>query len=81
VRDHRVRGQPTLSEGAARRAQETRVPGYDSAEHVIYIPDIDPLLQVVLGIAAPRRFTHHIARARGLNVDRPRSLAKTVTVE
>jgi glutamine---fructose-6-phosphate transaminase (isomerizing) len=53
----------------------------EHAEHVIYIPDTDPLLQVVLGIIPLQLFAYHIARARGLNVDQPRNLAKTVTVE
>jgi glutamine---fructose-6-phosphate transaminase (isomerizing) len=51
------------------------------AEHVIYIPDTDPLLQVVLGIVPLQLFAYHLARARGLDVDQPRNLAKTVTVE
>jgi glucosamine--fructose-6-phosphate aminotransferase (isomerizing) len=53
----------------------------EHAEHVIYIPDTDPLMQVVLGIIPLQLFAYHIARARGLNVDQPRNLAKTVTVE
>ena len=53
----------------------------EQAEHVIYIPDTDPLLQVVLGIVPLQLFAYHLARARGLNVDQPRNLAKTVTVE
>jgi glucosamine--fructose-6-phosphate aminotransferase (isomerizing) len=52
----------------------------EHAEHVIYIPNADPLLQVVLGIV-PLLFAYHLARARGLNVDQPRNLAKTVTAE
>ncbi len=53
----------------------------EEAEHVIYIPDTDPLLQVVLGIVPLQLFAYHLARTRGLNVDQPRNLAKTVTVE
>jgi glutamine---fructose-6-phosphate transaminase (isomerizing) len=53
----------------------------EQAEHVVYIPDTDPLLQVVLGIVPLQLFAYHLARARGLNVDQPRNLAKTVTVE
>jgi glutamine---fructose-6-phosphate transaminase (isomerizing) len=53
----------------------------EHAEHVIYIPDTDPLLQVVLGIIPLQLFAYHVARTRGLNVDQPRNLAKTVTVE
>ena len=53
----------------------------DYAEHVIRIPDADPLLGVVLSVIPLQLFAYHVARARGLNVDQPRNLAKTVTVE
>jgi glutamine---fructose-6-phosphate transaminase (isomerizing) len=53
----------------------------EHAEHVIYIPSVDPLLQVVLSVIPLQLFAYHVARARGLNVDQPRNLAKTVTVE
>ena len=51
------------------------------AEHVFYIPRMDPLLSVVLAIVPLQLWAYHLARARGLNVDQPRNLAKTVTVE
>ncbi|MGO9908137.1 MAG: hypothetical protein ACLPY3_20835 [Solirubrobacteraceae bacterium] len=53
----------------------------EHAEQVVYIPDTDPQLQVVLGVVPLQLFAYHIARARGRNVDQPRNLAKTVTVE
>jgi glutamine---fructose-6-phosphate transaminase (isomerizing) len=53
----------------------------EHAEHVVYVPGADPLLQVVLGIVPLQLFAYHLARARALNVDQPRNLAKTVTVE
>lgn len=76
-----------LSEVRARGAQVLAIAsdGYkeiaEHAEHVIYIPNTDPLLQVVLGILPLQLFAYHVARSRGLNVDQPRNLAKTVTVE
>jgi glutamine---fructose-6-phosphate transaminase (isomerizing) len=51
------------------------------AEHVFYIPRADPLIQVVAAIVPLQLFAYHLARERGLNVDQPRNLAKTVTVE
>jgi glutamine---fructose-6-phosphate transaminase (isomerizing) len=51
------------------------------AEHVFYIPRADPLIQVVPAIVPLQLFAYHLARERGLNVDQPRNLAKTVTVE
>jgi glutamine---fructose-6-phosphate transaminase (isomerizing) len=53
----------------------------EHAEHIVYVPRTDPLLQVVLAIAPLQLFAYHLARARALNVDQPRNLAKTVTVE
>ena len=51
------------------------------AEHVVRIPAGDPLLQVILAVIPLQLFAYHVARARSLNVDQPRNLAKTVTVE
>jgi glutamine---fructose-6-phosphate transaminase (isomerizing) len=76
-----------LSEVRARGAQVLAIASEgckeiaEHAEHVIYIPATDPLLQVVLGIVPLQLFAYHVARVRGLNVDQPRNLAKTVTVE
>ena len=53
----------------------------EHAERVVYVPRTHPLLQVILGVVPLQLFAYHVARARGLNVDQPRNLAKTVTVE
>jgi glutamine---fructose-6-phosphate transaminase (isomerizing) len=53
----------------------------EHAEQIVYIPKTDPLLQVMLAIVPLQLFAYHLARARALNVDQPRNLAKTVTVE
>jgi glucosamine--fructose-6-phosphate aminotransferase (isomerizing) len=53
----------------------------EHAEEVIYVPRTDWLLQPILAIVPLQLLAYHIARARGLNVDQPRNLAKTVTVE
>jgi glucosamine--fructose-6-phosphate aminotransferase (isomerizing) len=53
----------------------------EHAEHIVYVPPTDPLLQVVLAVVPLQLFAYYIARARALNVDQPRNLAKTVTVE
>ena len=76
-----------LSEASARGARVIAVATEgceeisDYAEHVFYVPRTDPLLQVVLGIVPLQLFAYHLARTRALNVDQPRNLAKTVTVE
>jgi glucosamine--fructose-6-phosphate aminotransferase (isomerizing) len=51
------------------------------AEETIAIPRTDWLLQPILAIVPLQLLAYYIARARGLNVDQPRNLAKTVTVE
>jgi glucosamine--fructose-6-phosphate aminotransferase (isomerizing) len=53
----------------------------DHAEDVVYVPRTDWLLQPILAIVPLQLLAYRIARARGLNVDQPRNLAKTVTVE
>jgi glucosamine--fructose-6-phosphate aminotransferase (isomerizing) len=53
----------------------------EHAAHVVYVPRTDPLLQAALAIVPLQLFAYHVARARALNVDQPRNLAKTVTVE
>ncbi len=51
------------------------------AEEVVEVPRTDWLLQPLLAIIPLQLLAYHIARERGLNVDQPRNLAKTVTVE
>src|SRR5215208_2766857 len=53
----------------------------EHAEEVVYVPRSDWLLQPILAIVPLQLLAYRIARARGLNVDQPRNLAKTVTVE
>ena len=51
------------------------------AEVVFPIPDVHPLLTPILFAVALQLLAYHIAVLRGLDVDRPRNLAKSVTVE
>jgi glutamine---fructose-6-phosphate transaminase (isomerizing) len=51
------------------------------AEQTIEVPRSDWILQPILAILPLQLLAYDIARARGLNVDQPRNLAKTVTVE
>ena len=48
---------------------------------VIYIPDTLELLQPLLVAIVVQLFAYHVAVEKALNVDRPRNLAKSVTVE
>ena len=51
------------------------------ADDVIYVPRTEPFLQAPLAIIPLQLLAYRIGRLRGMNVDRPRNLAKTVTVE
>jgi glucosamine--fructose-6-phosphate aminotransferase (isomerizing) len=51
------------------------------AEHIIRIPVASPLFQPVLATVPLQVFAYEIAVARGTDVDQPRNLAKSVTVE
>ncbi|MDQ4082237.1 MAG: isomerizing glutamine--fructose-6-phosphate transaminase, partial [Actinomycetota bacterium] len=51
------------------------------ADDVVFVPRTDPLLQAALAVVPLQLLAYRIARLRGMNVDQPRNLAKTVTVE
>jgi glucosamine--fructose-6-phosphate aminotransferase (isomerizing) len=51
------------------------------ADDVIYVPRTPNFLQASLAVIPLQLLAYRIARLRGLNVDQPRNLAKTVTVE
>jgi glucosamine--fructose-6-phosphate aminotransferase (isomerizing) len=51
------------------------------SEHVIYVPDTMECLQPLLSVVPLQLLAYHAAVARGFDVDKPRNLAKSVTVE
>jgi len=51
------------------------------ADQVIEVPRTEWMLAPLLAVIPLQLLAYHIARRRGLNVDQPRNLAKTVTVE
>ena len=51
------------------------------ADHVIYVPEASPLLSPIFTTIPLQFFSYHIALRRGCDIDQPRNLAKTVTVE
>jgi len=53
----------------------------EGAEHIIRIPVVPPLFQPVLATVPLQVFAYEMAVARGNDVDQPRNLAKSVTVE
>jgi glutamine---fructose-6-phosphate transaminase (isomerizing) len=76
VAEVRARGAHVI---AVATEGNTEVP--KQAEEVVTVPRTDWLLQPILAVIPLQLLAYHIARARGLNVDQPRNLAKTVTVE
>jgi glucosamine--fructose-6-phosphate aminotransferase (isomerizing) len=51
------------------------------ADDVVFVPRTHPFLQAALAVIPLQLIAYRIARLRGMNVDQPRNLAKTVTVE
>jgi glucosamine--fructose-6-phosphate aminotransferase (isomerizing) len=51
------------------------------ADHCIEIPETDEILMPLLATIPLQLLSYHIATMRGCNVDQPRNLAKSVTVE
>jgi glucosamine--fructose-6-phosphate aminotransferase (isomerizing) len=76
-----------IHETRARGAQVIAIAtdGNEEIQHqvdeVIYVPRTHPLLQAALAVLPLQLLACRMAELRGLNVDRPRNLAKTVTVE
>jgi glucosamine--fructose-6-phosphate aminotransferase (isomerizing) len=76
IAEVRARGAHVLAIATAGSAQVG-----EHAEEVLYVPQTNWLIQPILAIVPLQLLAYRIARARGLNVDQPRNLAKTVTVE
>jgi glucosamine--fructose-6-phosphate aminotransferase (isomerizing) len=53
----------------------------DYAEHVIFVPQCESLLAPILTVIPLQAFALALSTAKGLDVDQPRNLAKSVTVE
>jgi glucosamine--fructose-6-phosphate aminotransferase (isomerizing) len=62
-------------------ACESDTAAANHADDVVRVPAASPELQALLAVVPLQLLAYHVAVARGLNVDQPRNLAKTVTVE
>ena len=51
------------------------------ADEVIYVPEVPDYLQPLIAVVPLQLLAYHIALLRGCDVDKPRNLAKSVTVE
>ena len=76
MQEVRARSAPVI---AVATDGDERIEG--NADEVIRIPRTDWMLAPLLAVVPLQLLAYHIARHRGLNVDQPRNLAKTVTVE
>ena len=52
-----------------------------TADCVIAVPEVHPVLQPSLGVVPLQLFSYYVALQRGCDIDKPRNLAKSVTVE
>ncbi|MBQ5767312.1 MAG: glutamine--fructose-6-phosphate aminotransferase, partial [Clostridiales bacterium] len=53
----------------------------DTADFVVYVPKINELFAASLAVVPLQLLGYYVSCARGLDVDKPRNLAKSVTVE
>lgn len=51
------------------------------ADEVVFMPKVHPIVQPIVSTVYLHLFAYYVGVAKGLNVDRPRNLAKSVTVE
>ncbi len=87
--DGRVREKTlsNLAESRAREAPIVVVANYGDeeaeaiADHIFWVPKVDELLSPIVNIIPLQLLAYHIADIEGKDVDQPRNLAKTVTVE
>ena len=77
VKEVKARGADVLCLTLDSLAQEAE----KTADHVLTVPETHPLLQPSLSIVPLQTFAYYTALARGCDVDKPRNLAKSVTVE
>ena len=76
VEEVRARGAQTIAIATAGGTRAAEV-----ADETVEVAATDWILQPIVAILPLQLLAYDIARARGLNVDQPRNLAKTVTVE
>jgi glutamine---fructose-6-phosphate transaminase (isomerizing) len=73
MQEVRARGAAVIAVGSPALAPH--------ADEILPVPEADSMLQPLLAVIPLQLLAYRIARMRGLNVDQPRNLAKTVTVE
>jgi glutamine---fructose-6-phosphate transaminase (isomerizing) len=76
IQEIRARGAKVI---AVAEAGDTEVANF--AEHVIYVPQCENIFSSILTVIPLQVFALELSSAKGLDVDQPRNLAKSVTVE
>jgi len=77
IREVKARGAVVMAITTQKHVREVE----KLADTVIAIPDIDPLLAPVVAVTPLQLFAYYVSVHRGNDVDKPRNLAKSVTVE
>ena len=82
--------EKVLSNAQEAKARDARLIGVvpmndpeaeETFDALLPVPDVDELLSPILTVVPVQLLSYHIAERRGLDVDQPRNLAKSVTVE
>jgi glucosamine--fructose-6-phosphate aminotransferase (isomerizing) len=76
IEEVRARGGRIIAVASAGDENITRY-----SDHVVYVPEVAECLQPLLTVVPLQLLAYHAAVLRGCNVDKPRNLAKSVTVE
>jgi glutamine---fructose-6-phosphate transaminase (isomerizing) len=76
IEEVKARGAPVLAVATAGDSEIEKI-----CEDVVWVPETREMLYPLLTVMPLQLLAYHIARLRGCNVDQPRNLAKTVTVE
>ena len=77
IQEVKARGAKVLAIGTKGSTSDLE----EHADHIIAIPDAHELAAPVLAVVPLQLLAYHIALLRGEDIDQPRNLAKTVTVE
>ena len=73
--------QEVITRGAKTLVVTNQDLGDKSFDNMITIPETNPLISPILSIIPLQLFAYYISKEKGLDVDKPRNLAKSVTVE
>lgn len=77
LKEVHTRGARILSVSAEKYIDQVK----EHSDFTLVIPDVLDLISPVLSIIPLQLLAYHVATLKGLDVDKPRNLAKSVTVE